>query len=135
MKPRKKIGIGDEGKMHKDFASLIRQYEGFGKLNCLRWSYDAAGEKRNATTGALLKAKGLKAGKADYEFIYTRHINKIPVACYLYLEFKVGKGKQSDSQKEFENLFTDYENVEYYVAYSIKEALEIFFEKGILKDD
>jgi hypothetical protein len=130
MKTRKKVGIGNEGKMHKDFAKIIRQYEGYKRLNCLRWSYDASGEKRSVMTGSLLKAKGLKSGKADYEFIKKLSDN---IAHYLYLEFKFGKGKQSDSQKEFEALFKDFSNVKYCVVYSIQEAIEILKQNGFLK--
>lgn len=129
----KKIGIGQEGKMHKDFANIIKQYEGYKQLNCIRWSYDASGERRTAITGALLKAKGLKGGKPDYEFIGKGYINKIPVACYLYLEFKFGKGKQSENQKEFQKSIKGLNNVAYYVVYTIEEAIKILIDHGIIK--
>jgi hypothetical protein len=61
-------GLGQEDRTHKSFASIIRRYEVLGLLNCPWWSYDASGEYRNVKTGALLKAKGLRPGKADYEF-------------------------------------------------------------------
>lgn len=128
----KKIGIGNEGKLHKDFANLVRQYEGYKKLNCIRWSYDASGEKRSAITGSLLKAKGLRTGKPDYEFIFKGCINNLPIACYLYIEFKFGQGKQSESQKVFEESVKEFLNIKYYIAYSVEEAINILIDNGII---
>lgn len=124
---RKKIGIGNEGLMHKQFAGIIRQYEGYGKLKCEWWSYDSAGEKRSLMTGALLKAKGLKPGKSDYEFKQIRG----NIAHHLYIEFKFGKGKQSDNQIAFEKT-CKASNEKYYVVYSVEEAIDILKKEGFI---
>jgi hypothetical protein len=62
----KRRGLGKEDMIHKAFARTVEAYKSINKLNCAWYSYDASGEKRNIITGALLKAKGLKAGHPDY---------------------------------------------------------------------
>lgn len=53
------------------------------------------GNKRNAITGAILKAEGVLAGVADL------CIMKPNGQCF-FIEMKSEKGKQSESQKAFE---------------------------------
>jgi len=127
-KPRRKIGIGPEGKMHKDFAGLLRQYEGYKKLNCVFWSYNASGERRTLMTGALLKAKGLAKGIPDFFFIK----NNNGVAEFIWIEFKAGKGKQSDEQKKFEDSVSGFNNMRYYIVYSVADAIRILENEGII---
>lgn len=127
---KRKIGIGVEGKIHKDFANLVKQYEFYKKLDCIWWSYSASGEYRKPTTGALLKAKGLKTGFPDYWFIY--RIENIDYN--LYIEFKANKGKQSENQLDFENKFKDSKNSFYYLARSVKEAINILTKHKLILD-
>lgn len=56
------------------------------------------GGQRNAVTGALLKKTGTLAGVADLFLMYA-------VFPYngLFIEMKVGKNKQTDSQVEFQS--------------------------------
>jgi hypothetical protein len=138
----KKKGIGSEGKIHKDFAMTIKQYQGYKQLKADWWSYDASGEKRNAITGALLKAKGLNSGKPDYEFIQvkTSPNNKgLCLAHYIYIEFKKPKdinspaGTQSDNQRKFESIFKNATNVNYYICYSVKEAIDILINHEFIE--
>jgi hypothetical protein len=132
---RKRIGIGEEGIMHKQFASVVSKYEACKKLNCQFWSYNASGEKRNEKTGALLKAKGLKKGQPDYTFYYIQKnidIYNDFLIKILFLEFKTAKGKQSESQKEFELIFDDMQNVDYFIAHSVEEAINILQKKQII---
>ncbi len=112
-------GLGQEDLMHKSFGSILRQYKGFGKLNCSWFRYDASGENRNQKTGALLKAKGLIAGKSDYEVRFL----KDGITHNLYLEFKTPTGKQSESQKLFQESCKG-SNDHYYVVRSVNEALD-----------
>jgi len=126
----RKIGIGAEGLQHKQFANIVRQYEAYKQLNCRFWTYSASGEYRKPTTGALLKAKGLKTGFADYMFIYR---NTGGLDHLLFIEFKAGKNKQSQSQVDFEKLFEESANSFYYVAYSVEEALNILKRHNIIK--
>jgi hypothetical protein len=69
MKQHKRIGIGQEGILHKQFGALMKKYEMLKRLDCIFWSYSGSGEKRSLTTASLLKAKGLKSGQSDYHFI------------------------------------------------------------------
>jgi hypothetical protein len=140
----KKIGIGAEGLIHKNFADLLRVKEYLKQINCVFWSYNAAGEKRSPITGALLKAKGLKTGQADYTFYYqNRNSYNVNI---LFLEFKAKKGKQSESQKDFEkrkrerermirdeSKFEAKDNVNYEVCYSVDEAVSVLEKFGIMK--
>lgn len=135
----RKIGIGAEGLMHKNFASLIRGYEKIGLLKCLFWTYNASGEKRTITTGSLLKAKGLQRGMADYIFFK----EKQAISCFepeyelvvIFIEFKAGKNKQTDSQVDFQNKFKDLQNVSYYTCYSVKEAEEALIKEKVIKQN
>jgi hypothetical protein len=127
----KKIGIGAEGLIHKQFAIIVKQYEIYNQINCLFWSYNAAGEKRSPITGSLLKAKGLKTGQADYTFYYQNR-NSYTVNI-LFLEFKAKKGKQSESQKDFASKFEKTDNVNYEVCYSVNEAVSVLEKFWIIK--
>jgi hypothetical protein len=55
------------------------------------------GHKRNAITGAILKREGVFAGVAD---LFLMKANQKYNG--LWIEVKTDKGKQSESQKEFE---------------------------------
>ncbi len=128
-----KRGLGYEDRMHKQFGGLMRQYEGYGKLKCSYWSYDASGEYRKPATACLLKAKGLNGSRSDYLFI----VQRARYDHYIWIEFKKPKtdtpaGKQSAGQKEFENNFKDSINSRYYVVYSVEEAIKILEKEGIL---
>lgn len=129
MKTRK-IGIGAEGLLHKKFKNIVNQYEAYKQLNCVFWTYSASGEYRKPTTGALLKAKGLKTGFADYIFIY--RIDGIDHN--IFLEFKAGKNKQSQSQIDFQDLYKDSKNSFYYVVYSVEEAINILIIHNIINN-
>lgn len=123
-------GLGQEDQLHKSFAFLVRGYEFYNNLYCHFWSYDASGEKRTATTGSLLKAKGLNRGKPDYEF---KRLNEEGATDIIYLEFKSEKGKQSEPQKLFEKNCKKSTTEYYYVVRSVQEALEILFRHKIIK--
>ena len=120
-KQTRKIGIGAEGQIHKDFARELTIYEKYNQNRWLFYSYNASGEKRNITTASLLKAKGLKAGQPDYTFYYA----KDKIVCILHIEFKAGKNKQSDLQIDYQNKFKGFDNVDYFVCYSVKEAVNV----------
>jgi hypothetical protein len=126
----KRIGIGAEGMLHKQFARLIKQYQGYKQLNCLPWSYNAAGEKRSITTASLLKEKGLQKGHPDYYFYGKDDNNYVKV---VFIEFKYGKNKQTEEQKEFQDSFIGVNNAYYYVAYSVEEAINILKQHNLIK--
>jgi hypothetical protein len=132
----KKIGIGIEGKIHRDFANIVKQYEGYNKLDCLFWTYNASGEKRDKVTGALLKAKGLACGFPDYVFFKKRQVISVFEPEYdlkvIFIEFKSEKGKQSESQKEFEAKFSNLQNASYNLAYSVEDGINILIKNKII---
>lgn len=55
------------------------------------------GGARNKTEAAIMKGEGVTAGVADILFLYPN--NRYHGLC---IEFKTPKGRQSESQKEFE---------------------------------
>ena len=129
-KKTKKRGLGEEDKMHKKFAAIINHLEMCNKVNpdCKFWTYDAGGEKRNAITGGLIRAKGHKRGKPDY--LFKMLIDNIMY--YYYLEFKTRDGVQKKEQKDFEKTCQLAINERYYLVRSVYEALEILVNKKVL---
>lgn len=123
-----KRGLGKEDAMHKQIGLLLSQYEGFGLMDCEWWSYDASGEKRTATTGSLLKSKGLRPGKSDYEFRQLRG----DIMHHIYIEMKIPGGKQSANQKAFEKTCKGASNNRYYIAYSGDGLVKILEKEGVI---
>lgn len=125
----KRRGLGKEDILHKGFSNLVKRYEAFGKLNnVVDWTYLPFGEKRTATTGALLKAKGTKAGYPDFWFrkIENDFVHNI------FIEYKTDDktSKQSDTQKKFEENCVA-KNERYYIARNLEEGVKIL-EKELL---
>ena len=84
------------------------------------------GGKRNAVTGAILKAEGALAGVADI-FL------SVPNRFYhgLYIEMKKPKGRQQESQKLFQQA-VESQGYKYSLCYSLDEFMELV--KMYLKD-
>lgn len=123
-------GIGQEDHMHITFGLMIRQYEGYKKLNALAWTYVASGEKRNLATASMLKKKGVRPGWPDYIFISG---DKMGInAKTIFLEFKVENGKQSPEQKQFDQALDGCQNIRYYLVRSVENAVRILEQEGIL---
>lgn len=139
-KTTKKIGIGYEGQMHKNFATKIKEYLFKNKSNFDFYHYDTSGEDRNPVTASLIKAKGGQTGIADYLFIKVREIGGSKIAFYYYIEFKKPKteksraGTQSESQKKFQAIFEGCDNVTYNLVYSIDEAINILKKHKLILD-
>jgi hypothetical protein len=100
------------------------------------YTYNASGELRTKTTGALLKKKGLQKGIPD--FTIDKSVNNIKFN--LHLEAKVGKNKQTKEQKEYEERAEKNNNEMYRVVRNIEEVeksvktffnilIPIFFEE------
>lgn len=127
--------LGTEDIIHKNFSFLITQYEGYKLMPDVIWSYNASGELRAKQTAALLKAKGVRKGWGDYQFIKKSN----GIGYILFLEFKKPKtekspiGKQSDFQKQFESFFGDVQNAHYEIAYSVEEGINILTKYKFLK--
>lgn len=120
--------LGPEDLQHKQFANTIKHYKALNKLNCCFWSYSPSGEKRNAITGSLLKAKGLTKGIPDFEF----RLLKDKIMQHIYIEFKYGKNKQSPEQVYFQKTCDESINDNYYLAYSVDDAINILIDNGVI---
>jgi len=78
------------------------------------------GGKMSVITGSRLKAMGVKSGVADVLFMF-----KTPDFGGLWLEFKTPKGRQSDTQKVFEEL-AHIAHYDYQLVRTFDEATEAF---------
>ena len=75
------------------------------------------GGRRDATTGAKLKAEGVLAGVADLILLCPS-----PDYHALLIEMKTSKGKQSDVQKEWQKKMEEY-GYKYVVCHSLDEFI------------
>lgn len=74
------------------------------------------GGRRDAVTGAKLKAEGVIAGVADLIFL-----KRNSRYCGLLIEMKKPKGKQSESQKEWERIINTLGEFKYVRCHSFDE--------------
>lgn len=82
----------------------------------------ANGGARNAWTAKIMKDEGVRAGVADLVLLIPRH----GYSC-LCIEMKTPDGKQSDSQKVFERLLTEYKG-KYVVCRSLPGFQKVVME-------
>ena len=77
------------------------------------------GAKRNIVTATILKREGALAGVADLFLMY-------PSKTYhgLFIEMKIGKGVQSEAQKEFEKQCRQF-GYKYELCYSFDDFINI----------
>ena len=125
-------GFGEEDKIHFDFVVAMKTKILQKKIcqNFVRYGYNTAGEYRPIKTASTIKRKHGETGVADY--LVEHRIDGIDHR--VYLEFKAGKNKQSQSQIDFQNLYKDSKNSFYYVVYSVEEAINILIEHNIIID-
>ena len=74
------------------------------------------GGRRDAVTGAKLKAEGVIAGVADLIFL-----KRNSRYCGLLIEMKKPKGKQSESQKEWEGIINTLGEFKYVRCHSFDQ--------------
>lgn len=74
------------------------------------------GGRRDAVTGAKLKDEGVLAGVADLIFL-----KRNSRYCGLLIEMKKPKGKQSESQKEWEQIINSLGEFKYVCCHSFDE--------------
>lgn len=129
MKTRKN-GLGEEDYMHLNFVAEmhIKFLQKKISKNFVRYGYNTAGEYRPIKTALTIKRKHGETGVADYIVEY--RIDGIDHR--VYLEFKAGKNKQSQSQIDFQNLYKNSKNSFYYVVYSVKEAINILIKHNVI---
>lgn len=98
-------------------------------VNWFRYQYQTIGKrlvavgnggKRDAITGAMLKAEGVLAGVADL-------ILFVPNNRYhgLMIEMKTKTGRQSEAQKEWQQEIEKYDLYKYVVVRSLEEFMNI----------
>ncbi len=80
--------------------------------------------KAHVSHRVKLKRMGLVSGVADLLFI-------LPGGRIGAIELKMAKGRQSDSQKDFEAICGEF-GVDYKIAHSIEEVAQILREWGCL---
>jgi sulfur relay (sulfurtransferase) complex TusBCD TusD component (DsrE family) len=78
--------------------------------------HPANGGSRGLKEAVRLKAQGVRAGVADLVFLYNETAT--------FIELKVGKNKQTDSQKEWQELVESH-GFSYHVCRSLEEFMEI----------
>lgn len=89
-----------ESQIQKDCVAWFRhRYESIEPL----FFSVANGGARNAWTAKIMKDEGVRAGVSDLILLIPRH-----GFAALLVEMKTSDGKQSDSQKTFEKLATQY---------------------------
>lgn len=112
-----------EDLLHQQIANYLKIIE--KQQNIVFWSYMPFGEKRNITTGALLKKKGTKKGVPDFLLILQSNKNKCETL-NLWIECKVGFNKQTVEQKDFQKNIERFDNQFYYLIKSLDDLIEIF---------
>jgi hypothetical protein len=90
-----------ESQIQKDCVKWFRNRYG-DEIGNLLFAVGNGGA-RNAWTAKIMKDEGVRAGVADLILLIPRH-----GFAGLLVEMKTPDGKQSDSQKEFERLATQY---------------------------
>lgn len=105
-----------ESQIQKDCVRWFR--ERYPSIEPLFFSV-ANGGARNAWTAKIMKDEGVRAGVADLILL-------VPCQGYasLCIEMKTPDGKQSDSQKTFERLATEYKS-KYVVCHSLPEFQKV----------
>jgi hypothetical protein len=105
-----------EDTLHKQMNQYLSILQNQKRID--HFTYNASGELRTKTTGALLKAKGLKKGLPDYTVRKTTD----NVGFTLHLEAKAGNNKQTAEQKEFQATTIESCNEMYSVVHNIEEV-------------
>jgi hypothetical protein len=72
----------------------------------------------------------VQKGHPDYVFYVKDNNNYVKI---VWIEFKYGKNKTTEEQKEFQNSFIGINNTFYYVAYSVEEAMNILKQHNLIK--
>lgn len=113
--------IGEEV-FHKALVERLR-WEHADK-RCLWWHTPNGGPRSKGAAGKL-KAMGVLPGVPDLQFMF-------PDGHVAFLELKRPNGVMSEAQYDFESRCRRY-GVEYAVAYSMDQAVEILTAWGVLK--
>jgi hypothetical protein len=108
-----------EDKLHKQINQYLTIVQRQCKIDL--FTYNASGELRTKTTGALLKAKGLLRGLPDYTI---KRLGNDGIMYNLSLEAKCGTNKQTKEQKDYETFVTTSKNEVYKVVRNIEDTVK-----------
>lgn len=106
-------------------TNIMQHLDYLGKLTNNIYAYHIANEgKRSIYYGKSLKKQGLKAGVPDIVIMLNGWRT-------IYLEVKVGNNKQTQSQKDFENICKQL-GFPYFVVRSVDDVIEILKQYNCL---
>ena len=119
---------------HKIQAALV-QHLRLRQRDGISWFAVPNGGRRDARTGALLKAEGVRAGAPDLHFVIGgqrcecgRKVHGLP----FYLELKTRKGSLSRTQKVMQAEIEAAGGI-WRLARGIDEALAVLEEMGVIR--
>lgn len=108
-----------ESQIQKDFVRWVRNR--YPQIEPLFFAVPSGGA-RNPWTAKIMRDEGVRAGVSDLILLIPRH-----GYAGLLMETKTPEGKQSEAQKEFERLATEY-HYKYVVYRSLAEGQKIMME-------
>jgi len=112
-----RIILMSEHAIQAAFIEWVRWQEGYNPVLKLSFSIPNGGA-RHASTANMLKAEGVRAGVPDWHL-------PIPMGGYngLWIEFKFGKNKLSNAQKDFIE-YLKYHKHKVCICYSTENAIK-----------
>lgn len=113
--------MSEEEAIHVGVVDLLRYAAKPGVI----YYHPPNGEHRNPITGAKLKRMGVRPGVPDLAFV-------LPGGKAAFMEIKAKRGRQSDTQREFEAL-ASVSGAPYVVVRSIDQAREVLQEWGAIR--
>ena len=108
--------------MKHDEHLIQKSIVDFLRLNRIEVFAIPNGGRRDAVTGAMLKAEGVTEGVSDLIIL-------LPNGKTVFVEVKTKKGKQSESQIEFQKRVEKL-GFEYFVWRSVEDAVKWNNERG-----
>lgn len=116
------VTIGPEERICIDFADELRFKTLQGDFRAV-WLHIPNEAKRHPITALILKAMGIMTGAPDYVFCWKGGCG--------FIEFKSGKGKQTEWQKYFQS-WCEYAGIPYVVCRSVADGTATLREWGVM---
>lgn len=118
------VKLKPEEQLCVSFADQLRYLTLEGRLNAI-WAHCPSEGKRSITTALIMRAMGMHVGIGDYFFCWKNGSG--------FMEFKAGKGKQTDGQKRFQE-WCESEGVKYVVVRSAEDGIATLMLWGCLSE-